>query len=329
VIARGPVAELVPVENAAMADRSVIQWDKDDMETLGLLKVDVLALGMLTAIRKAFALLQKHEGITLTMASVPQEDAATYDMLCRADSVGVFQVESRAQMSMLPRLRPRTFYDLVVQVAIVRPGPIQGGMVHPYLSAHGRSSAGHEEITYPRPEIEPVLRRTHGVPIFQEQVMQLAMVAAGFSPGEADQLRRAMGAWGRKGDLLTRYQDKLSRRHAGSRGYDPELCRSPGPSDPGLRQLRLSGVPRGQLRPAGVRIRLDQTLRARRLSVRPAQQPADGVLRPLPAHPGRPAPPGGSAARGRCRQQATGSAPWYALLSRSLRASRQPDWACA
>jgi error-prone DNA polymerase len=215
VIARGPVAELVPVENAAMADRSVIQWDKDDMETLGLLKVDVLALGMLTAIRKAFALLQKHEGITLTMASVPQEDAATYDMLCRADSVGVFQVESRAQMSMLPRLRPRTFYDLVVQVAIVRPGPIQGGMVHPYLQRR----MGREPIEYPSDDVKSVLERTWGVPIFQEQVIKMAMVAAGFSGGEADQLRRAMASWKLAGKLAP-FEQQLKSGMA-ERGYDP------------------------------------------------------------------------------------------------------------
>ncbi len=225
VISRGPLAELVPVENAAMADRTVIQWDKDDLEALGLLKVDVLALGMLSAIRRSLALISQWRGTPFAMSDIPREQPEVYDMLCEADAMGVFQVESRAQMSMLPRLRPRRYYDLVVEVAIVRPGPIQGGMVHPYLSAREKL-ARNEEITYPRPEIEPVLRRTHGVPIFQEQVMQLAMVAAGFTAGEADQLRRAMGAWGRKGEL-TRYQDKLAAGML-ARGYEASFAEALG-----------------------------------------------------------------------------------------------------
>ena len=208
VISRGPLAELVPVENAAMAERTVIQWDKDDLETLGLLKVDVLALGMLSAIRRSLDLISRWRGRPFTVDDIPREQAPVYDMLCEADAMGVFQVESRAQMSMLPRLKPRTYYDLVVEVAIVRPGPIQGGMVHPYLQAREKVARG-EPIDYPRAEITPVLSRTYGVPIFQEQVMQLAMVAAGFSPGDADQLRRSMGAWGRKGDLQ-HYQERLT-----------------------------------------------------------------------------------------------------------------------
>jgi error-prone DNA polymerase len=191
VISRGPLAELVPIENAAMPERSVIQWDKDDLEALGLLKVDVLALGMLTAIRKAL------EMIGIEMHQVPAEDAAVYAMIQKADTVGVFQIESRAQMSMLPRLRPATFYDLVIEVAIVRPGPIQGGMVHPYL----RRRRGEEPVDYPSTAVKRVLERTLGVPIFQEQVMELAMVAAGFTPGEADRLRRSMAAWKRNGGL--------------------------------------------------------------------------------------------------------------------------------
>jgi len=191
VISRGPLSRLVPVENAAMAARTVIQWDKDDLDAVGLLKVDVLALGMLSAIRRALGL------VGMTMQDIPPEDLAVYDMICRADTVGVFQIESRAQMAMLPRLRPRNFYDLVIEVALVRPGPIQGDMVHPYL----RRRHGSEPIETMRPEIEAVLGRTCGVPIFQEQVMQLAVVAAGFTPGEADQLRRAMAAWRRKGGL--------------------------------------------------------------------------------------------------------------------------------
>jgi error-prone DNA polymerase len=202
VIARGRLDELVPIENATMPDRTVIQWDKDDLDALGLLKVDVLALGMLTAIRRAFNLVNEFGGSSaiaakLELASVPSEDSAVYDMICRADTTGVFQIESRAQMSMLPRLRPRNFYDLVIEVAIVRPGPIQGEMVHPYL----RRRSGEEPVSYPSKEVEAVLKRTLGVPIFQEQVMQLAIVAAGFSPGEADRLRRAMAAWKRKGGL--------------------------------------------------------------------------------------------------------------------------------
>ena len=202
VIARGRLDELVPIENAAMPERTVIEWDKDDLDALGLLKVDVLALGMLTAIRRTFRLVNEFGGSAagtgeLELASVPSEDQAVYDMICRADTVGVFQIESRAQMSMLPRLKPRNFYDLVIEVAIVRPGPIQGEMVHPYL----RRRSGEEEVTYPSQEVEAVLKRTLGVPIFQEQVMQLAIVAAGFSPGEADRLRRAMAAWKRKGGL--------------------------------------------------------------------------------------------------------------------------------
>jgi len=202
VIARGRLDELVPIENAAMPERTVIQWDKDDLDALGLLKVDVLGLGMLSAIRRAFGLIYGFGGTPrvageLNMATVPSEDAAVYDMICRADSVGVFQIESRAQMSMLPRLKPRNFYDLVIEVAIVRPGPIQGEMVHPYL----RRRNGEEPVNYPSKEVEGVLKRTLGVPIFQEQVMQLAIVAAGFTPGEADRLRRAMAAWKRQGGL--------------------------------------------------------------------------------------------------------------------------------
>jgi len=202
VIARGRLDELVPIENASMPDRTVIQWDKDDLDALGLLKVDVLALGMLSAIRRAFDLINGFGGSKaiageLSLAAIPPEDGAVYDMVCRGDTVGVFQIESRAQMAMLPRLRPRCYYDLVIEVAIVRPGPIQGEMVHPYL----RRRSGEEAVSYPSKDVESVLKRTLGVPIFQEQVMQLAIVAAGFSPGEADALRRAMAAWKRKGGL--------------------------------------------------------------------------------------------------------------------------------
>jgi error-prone DNA polymerase len=220
VIARGKVSRLVPIENAAMPKRTVIQWDKDDLDALGLLKADVLGLGMLSAIRRALALVTGYRGLQrpLTVAQVPAEDPAVYEMIRYADTVGVFQIESRAQMAMLPRLKPGTFYDLVIEVAIVRPGPIQGGMVHPYL----RRRRGEEPVSYPSAAVRTVLERTLGVPIFQEQVMQLAVVAAGFGPGEADELRRAMAAWRRRGDLR-RFEERL---HAGmrERGYSREFA---------------------------------------------------------------------------------------------------------
>lgn len=197
VISQQPLDELVPVENAAMPERTVIQWDKDDLDMLGLLKVDVLALGMLSALRRCFDLLQRHRGRHLTLATIPGEDRATYEMISRAETMGVFQIESRAQMAMLPRLQPAKFYDLVIEVAIVRPGPIQGDMVHPYL----RRRLKQEPVTYPSPQLKAVFERTLGVPLFQEQVMELAMVAADYTPGEADQLRRSMAAWKRHGGL--------------------------------------------------------------------------------------------------------------------------------
>ncbi len=204
VITRGPLSDLCPVANAAMEDRTTIEWDKDDIDALGILKVDVLALGMLTCIRRAFDLIEQVHGQRWTLDSLPKEDPAVYEMLCRADSLGVFQVESRAQMSMLPRLKPRTFYDLVIEVAIVRPGPIQGGMVHPYL----RRRSGAEDITYPMPALKPVLYKTLGVPLFQEQAMKVAMVGAGFTAEEADQLRRAMAAFRRTGQVRL-FHDKF------------------------------------------------------------------------------------------------------------------------
>jgi error-prone DNA polymerase len=204
VITQGPLCELVPIENAAMPGRSVVQWDKDDLEALGILKVDVLALGMLTAIHKCFDLTERHYDRPLTLATVPAEDPAVYDMACAADTIGVFQIESRAQMSMLPRLKPRRFYDLVIEISIVRPGPIQGQMVHPYL----RRRRGEEEPFYPNEAIREVLGKTLGVPLFQEQAMQLAVVAAGFTPGEADQLRRAMAAWRKRG-VIDQFRPKL------------------------------------------------------------------------------------------------------------------------
>ncbi|MEX1206752.1 MAG: error-prone DNA polymerase [Dongiaceae bacterium] len=213
VMTRGPLSELVPIANAAMPERTVIEWDKDDLDALGILKVDVLGLGMLTCLRKGFDLLRRHCGRDLDLAAVPAEDPAVYDMLCAADSIGVFQVESRAQMTMLPRLRPRCFYDLVIEVAIVRPGPIQGDMVHPYL----RRRAGAEAVAYPSAELERVLGKTLGVPLFQEQAMKIAIVAAGFTPSEADSLRRAMATF-RKVGTIHSFRTKLVEGMA-ARGY--------------------------------------------------------------------------------------------------------------
>ncbi|MDH4315449.1 MAG: error-prone DNA polymerase [Gammaproteobacteria bacterium] len=219
VISDGPLSELVPVENATMDDRTVIQWEKNDLEDLGLLKVDVLGLGMLTAIRRSFDLIRAYDGRDYTLATVPAEDPLVYDMICDGDTMGVFQIESRAQMAMLPRLKPRCYYDLVIEVAIIRPGPIQGDMVHPYL----RRRDGEEPVEYPSDDVRDVLQRTLGVPIFQEQVMQLAVVAAGFTPGEADRLRRAMAAWKRRGGLGP-FEEKLIRGMR-DRGYAEDFAR--------------------------------------------------------------------------------------------------------
>ncbi|MBV16114.1 MAG: error-prone DNA polymerase [Thalassospira sp.] len=218
VITRGPLCELSPIANAAMADRTTIEWDKDDIDALGILKVDVLALGMLTCIRKAFDALRDHKNIDYTLATLPKEDGKVYDMLAKADSIGTFQVESRAQMSMLPRLRPRSLYDLTIQVAIVRPGPIQGGMVHPFLQRRMKR----EKVDYPSRELEAVLKRTCGVPLFQEQAMQIAIVAAGDSGGEADNLRRAMATFKRTG-TIGEHRDKFINGMLRN-GYDQEFA---------------------------------------------------------------------------------------------------------
>ncbi len=218
VISREPINTLVPQENAAMPERTIIQWDKSDLEALGMLKIDILALGMLSALRRSLRYISDAAGADIRLSDIPAEDAETYAMLKRADSIGVFQIESRAQMTMLPRLQPSCFYDLVIQIAIVRPGPIQGGMVHPFL----RRRQGLEAEHYANKEIEKVLKRTLGVPIFQEQVIQLAMVAAGFSGGEADQLRRAMASWGKNGDLAG-FKDKLVNGML-ERGYDLDFA---------------------------------------------------------------------------------------------------------
>ncbi|MGA1341543.1 MAG: error-prone DNA polymerase, partial [Hyphomonas sp.] len=227
VLTRGPLTETVPIGHAAMQERTFIEWDKDDISALGILKVDILALGMLTCIRKAFDLLEQHKGQRYTLATVPPEDAATYDMLCKGDSLGVFQVESRAQMNMLPRLRPRTFYDLVIEVAIVRPGPIQGDMVHPYLRRRQKL----EPVNFPSPapehgpadELSRILKRTLGVPLFQEQAMQISIDAAKFTPEEANGLRRAMATF-RKVGTIRNYEEMMVSRMV-ARGYDPVFAK--------------------------------------------------------------------------------------------------------
>ena len=218
VITKGRLDELCPIENAAMEDRTIIEWDKDDIDTLGILKVDILGLGMLTCIRKAFDLLLGHERKSLSIATVPQADTATYDMLCVADAVGVFQVESRAQMNFLPRMKPREFYDLVIEVAIVRPGPIQGGMVHPYINRR----QGREAVEFPSAALEQVLGKTLGVPLFQEQAMQIAVVAAGFTPEEADRLRRSLATFRRMGTIST-FRDRFITGML-ERGYTPDFA---------------------------------------------------------------------------------------------------------
>jgi DNA-directed DNA polymerase III PolC len=217
VITEGRLDELVPIENATMEDRTIIPWDKDDIDALGILKVDILALGMLSCIRKGFDLIARHHQTTYTLATLPPEDPATYDMLCKADSLGVFQVESRAQMNFLPRMRPRKFYDLVIQVAIIRPGPIQGDMVHPYL----RRRNGQEVVSFPSDDLGRVLGKTLGVPLFQEQAMQIAIVGAGFSPEEADRLRRALATFKKHGNV-TEFRDRFMAGMAAN-GHDADF----------------------------------------------------------------------------------------------------------
>ena len=280
VLTRGPLSEVVPIGNAAMEDRTFIEWDKDDLDALGLLKVDVLGLGMLTCIRKGFAFLKEHYGRDVTLGSVPPDDPAVYDMLCKADSIGVFQVESRAQMNMLPRLRPRKFYDLVIEVAIVRPGPIQGDMVHPYL----RRRCGDEAVEFPSPhpdhgpadELKQVLGKTLGVPLFQEQAMRLAMVAAKFSGPEANELRRAMATFRRRGTIDRLHEKMVSRMTA--RGYPARVRRALLQPDQGLRRIRLPREPRRELRPSRLCLCLAQMPLPRGVRRSAAQLPAHGLL---------------------------------------------------
>ena len=218
VLTHDRLDDLVPIEPAAMIDRQVIEWDKDDIDALKFMKVDVLALGMLTCMKKAFDFLAEHKGVNLDLATIPAEDPRTYAMIRKADTLGTFQIESRAQMSMLPRIKPRTFYDLVVEVAIVRPGPIQGDMVHPYL----RRREGLEPVVYPKPELEQVLGKTLGVPLFQEQAMRVAIVCAGFTPGEADQLRKSMATFKFTGGVSA-FRDKLIAGMVAN-GYEQEFA---------------------------------------------------------------------------------------------------------
>lgn len=304
IITKSPISTLVPVENASMPERTVIQWDKEDIEALGLLKIDILALGMLTAIHRCFDLIRSHQGTELSMQSIPKDDTATFDMLCKADSVGVFQIESRAQMAMLPRLKPRNFYDLVIEIAIVRPGPIQGGMVHPYL----KRRQGLEQVTYPHPDIKNVLERTLGIPVFQEQVIRLAMVAAGFSGGEADQLRRAMASWGKGGERnnqLLGFQQKLTDGML-ARGYTLDFAERL------FRQIQGFGVygfPESHSASFALLAYVSAWLKChypRRLLLRHYEQPAHGLLQPLPAGTGCSAPWHRGQAH-RCASQPMGS----------------------
>ena len=266
-----------------MENRSVLQWDKDDCAAVGLVKFDLLGLGMLSALHYAVDLIREHRGYELDLAAIPQEDEV-YDMLCRADSVGVFQVESRAQMATLPRLRPRTFYDLVVEVALIRPGPIQGGSVHPYI----RRRNGQEPVTYLHPLLENSLAKTLGVPLFQEQLMQMAIDVAGFSPADADQLRQAMGSK-RSRARMERLRQRVVRgdgRAGDHRGHGRRDLHE----DVGLRQLRLPGEPQRVVRLPGVRLVVDQAARAGCVLRRAAQRAADGLLLSAFAGAGRPPP---------------------------------------
>ena len=275
VMADRPLTECCPVEWARMEDRSVLQWDKDDCAAAGLVKFDLLGLGMLTMLHLAVDLVREHEGVDVDLATIPQEPEV-YALLSAADTIGVFQVESRAQMATLPRLRPEKFYDLVVEVALIRPGPIQGGSVHPYL----RRRNGQEEVTYPHPLLEQCLEKTLGVPLFQEQLMQMAIDVAGFTPGESDRLRQAMGSK-RSRARMAAMRDRLLVGHGRARHHRRGRRRHRA-QDRGLRRLRLPREPLGELRLPRVRELVDQAALPGRVRVRAAQRAADGVL--LTAH---------------------------------------------
>ncbi len=300
VICDRPVGEVCPVEWARMPGRTVLQWDKDDCAYAGLVKFDLLGLGMLAALHDCFDLVTEHYGERWTMSRIPQEDPAVYQMLGEADTVGVFQVESRAQMATLPRLRPQQFYDLVIEVALIRPGPIQGGSVHPFLRRHD----GLEEATMPHESMRPALGKTLGVPLFQEQMMQLAIDCAGFTPTEADRLRQAMSAKRapERIEELTAAAARRDGRTRHRRRHGPGHLRQ----DPGLLQLRLPRVARDQLRLPGLRQRLAEAPLPGRVHRRAAAQPADGVLRPAQPDQRRPAARGHRARRGRQRQRRAG-----------------------
>ncbi len=282
VMTKNRLDEMVPVMNAAMEDRTFVEWDKDDLDALHMLKVDVLALGMLTCIGRSFEFLEERYGETLTLATIPQEDSAVYQMLGRADTIGVFQVESRAQMSMLPRLAPKVFYDLVIEVAIVRPGPIQGDMVHPYLRRREKI----DPVRYPSPspehgpadELEKILSRTLGVPLFQEQAMQIAMDAAKFTAAEADGLRRAMATFRRNGTIGT-YQQRMVDGMT-QRGYTKDFAERCFKQIEGFGDYGFPRKPRRQFRPARLCLGMDQGPLPGRLRRRAAELAADGLLRP-------------------------------------------------
>jgi error-prone DNA polymerase len=300
VICDRPVGEVCPVEWARMPGRTVLQWDKDDCAYAGLVKIDLLGLGMLAALHDCFNLVTKHHGEHWTMSSIPQEDPAVYQMLAEADTVGVFQVESRAQMATLPRLRPQQFYDLVIEVALIRPGPIQGGSVHPYLRRHD----GLEDAAMPHESMRPALGKTLGVPLFQEQMMQLAIDCAGFTPDEADRLRQAMSAKRapeRIEELRQRLLDGMAERGIGP-AVAEDISQILAP------QLRLPRVARDQLRLPGLRQRLAQAPLPGRVHRRAAAQPADGVLRPAQPDQRRAPARGHRARRGRERQRRAGHA---------------------
>ena len=319
VLTQDRLDELVPIEPARMEDRAVIEWDKDDIDALKFMKVDVLGLGMLGCMRRAFALLAEAKDIELDLATIPAEDPRTYAMIRKADTLGTFQIESRAQMAMLPRLKPRTFYDLVVQVAIVRPGPIQGDMVHPYL----RRREGLEPVSYPKPELEQVLGKTLGVPLFQEQAMRVAIECAGFTPGEADQLRRAMATFKFTGGV-SHFRDKLVNGMV-ERGYEQGFAETTFKQLEGIRLLRLPREPRRQLRTPGLRLGLAEVLAPRRVLRRPPERPAHGLLRPGPDRARRPAARRGDPARVRERL-ALGL---HLGADRRTRIGWLYDWGCA
>ena len=297
VIAAGRLDEVVPIEPATMTDRRIVQWDKDDCADLGIIKIDLLGLGMLAALEETIPLIRTHEGRAIDLAKLPPDDPETYALMRRADTVGVFQIESRAQMATLPRLKPKTFYDLVVEIAIIRPGPIVGKMVHPYLNRR----AGREPVVYPHESLRPILERTLGVPIFQEQLLRIAMTAAGFSGGEAEELRRAMG-FKRSVERMGRIEERL-RTGMRARGFTQ---RGRGPDRPPhhlLRALRLPGIPLRVLRADRLRLGLSQAASSGGLPGRTAAGPADGLLQSGHPREGRPASRRRGASRRRARVQ--------------------------